>query len=195
LVNVDGSDISSPTMMLEDKYLVWRLKRSSEWALCRIYNRYETELLSLATSLLGRRDLAQDVLQDVFARFIESIDTCELTGSLKSYLATCVVNRTRDYLRKDRRRTGEPIETAHEVVSQRHGPLESVIEDEQHKRLVDALNELPCEQREVVLLHLQAGLRFREIARIQGISAKTAWSRYRYGLDRLRALLNGQMET
>jgi RNA polymerase sigma factor (sigma-70 family) len=182
-------------MTIEDRYLVWRLKRSSEWALCRIYNRYETELLSLAASLLGRKDLAQDVLQDVFVKFIESINTFELTGNLKSYLATCIVNRARDYVRRNRRRTGEPLEVADEVVSQRHGPLDAALKDEQLERLADALDELPCEQREVVLLHLQAGLKFREIARIQGISAKTAWTRYRYGLDKLRSLLDGQVET
>ena len=146
-------------------------------------------------SLLGRKDLAQDVLQDVFVKLIESIDTFELTGSLNGYLATCVVNRARDYLRRDRRRAGEPIDTANEVASRLCGPLDAVIEDEQKSRLLAALAELPDEQREVVLLHLQAGLRFREIARVQGISAKTAWSRYRYGIDRLRALLNGQVES
>jgi RNA polymerase sigma-70 factor (ECF subfamily) len=182
-------------MMLEDQYLVWRLKQGSPRALCRIYNRYETDLLTLARSLLGRTDQAQDVLQDVFVRFIESIGTFELTGSLKGYLVTCVANRARDYLRKDHRRMGEPLEAAHAIESRQHGPLEEVIADEQRQRLAAALAELPYEQREAVLLHLQAGLRFREIARVQGVAAKTAWSRYRYGLDRLRSMLNGQAET
>jgi RNA polymerase sigma-70 factor (ECF subfamily) len=181
--------------MLEDRYLVWRLKQGSPRALCWIYNRYETDLLTLARSLLGRGDQAEDVMQDVFVRFIESIDTFELTGSLKGYLVTCVANRARDYLRRDRTRTVEPIEVAEVVESQQHGPLQEVIADEQQQRLTAALAELPCEQREAVLLHLQVGLRFREIARVQGVAAKTAWSRYRYGLDRLRSMLNGQAET
>jgi RNA polymerase sigma-70 factor (ECF subfamily) len=58
-----------------------------------------------------------------------------------------------------------------------------------------ALAVLPDEQRETILLHLQAGLKFREIAHAQGTSAKTAWSRYRYGRDRLRSLLNGEVES
>jgi RNA polymerase sigma factor (sigma-70 family) len=95
--------------MLEDRYLVWRLKRGSAHALCRIYNRYESDLLTLATSLLGRTGYAEDVLQDVFVKFLESIDTFELTGSLKGYLAKCVANRARDYLRKDRGRISESI--------------------------------------------------------------------------------------
>ena len=69
-------------VMFEERYLVWRLKRGSAQALCRIYNRYEGDLLTLATNLLGRTGQAEDVLQDVFVKFIESIDTFELTGSL-----------------------------------------------------------------------------------------------------------------
>jgi RNA polymerase sigma-70 factor (ECF subfamily) len=180
--------------MLEDRYLVWRLKQGSPRALCRIYSRYENDLLTLAASLLGRADQAEDVLQDVFLKFIESIDTFELTSSLKGYLATCVANRARDYLRKDRRHAGESLETAQGAESRQHGPLQAAIVDEQRQRVIAALAELPDEQREAVLLHLQAGLKFREIAHAQGISAKTAWSRYRYGLDRLRSRLNGQAE-
>lgn len=180
--------------MLEDRYLVWRLRRGDSQALRGIYNRYETDLLTLARSLLGRTGPAEDVLQDVFVKFIESIDSFELTGSLKGYLAKCVVNRARDYQRRSRRRAGDPLEAAHEAASSQRGPLDVVLSDERRQRLIAALAELPEEQREIVLLHLHAGLRFREIAGMQGISAKTAWSRYRYGLDRLRSILNGQVE-
>ncbi len=87
------------------------------------------------------------------------------------------------------------METAQSVESRHEGPLQTAIVNEQQQRLVTALAELPEEQREAVLLHLQAGLKFREIAHAQGISAKTAWSRYRYGIDRLRSMLNGEVES
>jgi len=181
-------------MMLEDRYLVWGVKRGSEWALRRIYNRCETDLLTLAASLLGKTDQAEDVLQDVFMRFIESIDSFEITGTLKGYLATCVANRARDYLRKGRHRTSEPIEAARAVEAQRQDPLDAAIAGERRQRLGMALIELPYEQREAVLLHLQAGLKFREIANVQRVAAKTAESRYRYGLNRLRSMLNSEAE-
>jgi RNA polymerase sigma-70 factor (ECF subfamily) len=180
---------------IEDRYLLWRLKQGSPRALCRIYSRYETDLLTLATSLLGRADQAEDVLHDVFLKFVESIDTFELTSSLKAYLATCVANRARDYRRKDRRHAGQATETAQSAESRQHGPLQAAIVDEEQRRLVTALAALPDEQREAVLLHLRAGLKFREIAHNQGISAKTAWSRYRYGIDRLRSMLNGEVNS
>ena len=184
--------------MLEDRYLVWRLKRGSAQALCRIYNRYESDLLTLATNLLGRTGQAEDVLQDVFMKFIESIDTFELTGSLKGYLAKCVANRAWDYLRKDRGRGSETIADCRLRMADygiASSPVEAVIVEEQKQRLVAALAGLPCEQREAVLLHLQGGLKFREIANVQGVAAKTAESRYRYGIERLRSMLNGQVET
>jgi len=184
--------------MLEDRYLVWRLKRGSAQALCRIYNRYESDLLTLATNLLGRTGQAEDVLQDVFVKFLESIDTFELTGSLKGYLARCVANRARDYLRKDRGPGAETIaDFGLRIVDcgQVPSPVETVIVNEQQRRLVGALAELPYEQREAVLLHLQGGLKFREIANVQEVAAKTAESRYRYGIERLRSMLNGQVET
>ncbi len=181
--------------MLDDRWLLWRVKRGSARALRRLYGKYEADLLTLATSLLGRSDQAEDVLQDVFIRFIESVDTFELTGSLKSYLATCVANRARDLRRRERCRPAGPLEAAERVVSRQPGPLQRAIADEQRQRLGRALAQLPYEQQETVLLHLKADLTFREIGQMQDVSPKTAESRYRYGIDKLRSMLNGEAES
>ena len=179
--------------MLDDRWLLWRLKRGSARALRRLFGKYEGDLLTLATNLVGRADLAEDVLQDVFIRFIESIQTFELTGSLRGYLAKCVANRSRDLLRSERRRPTGPLEGAEQVVGSQPGPLQSVIADEQRQQLCSALAQLPYEQQEAILLHLQADMTFREISHVQDVPPKTAESRYRYGIDRLRSMLNGQV--
>jgi RNA polymerase sigma-70 factor (ECF subfamily) len=180
--------------MLEDRLLVWRLKQASGRAVRRLYDKYEEDLLTLAANLLGDAHQAEDVLQDVFMKFVESIDTFEVTGSLRSYLATCVANRSRDYRRRVRGWAGEPIEAAQRVESERQGPLARAVAGDQQQRLATALAELPHEQREAVLLHLQGSLKFREIAEAQNVSAKTAESRYRYGLNKLRSALNSEIE-
>ncbi len=181
--------------MLDDRWLLWRLKRGSARALRRLYNKYEADLLALAANLLGRSDLAEDVLQDVFLRFIESIDTFELTGSLKGYLATCVANRARDLLRRERCRPSGPLESAGHVATLEPGPVQRAIAGEQYQRISAALAELPYEQQEVVLLHLKADMTFRQIGHVQDVSPKTAESRYRYGIEKLRSMLNGQTES
>jgi RNA polymerase sigma-70 factor (ECF subfamily) len=69
-----------------------------------------------------------------------------------------------------------------------------VILTEQAKLLAQAVAELPQEQREVVLLRLKAGMKFRDVATLQHTSVNTVLSRYRYGLERLRSLLDGKVE-
>jgi RNA polymerase sigma factor (sigma-70 family) len=74
------------------------------------------------------------------------------------------------------------------------GPEQAAILIEETGRLHDAITELPDEQREVVLLRLKANLKFRDIARLQQTSVSTVLGRYRYGLDRLRSRLNGEVQ-
>ena len=65
---------------------------------------------------------------------------------------------------------------------------------EESIRISNALVQVPFEQREVVVLHLHGGMKFREIAKLQAVSTKTIQSRYRYGLEKLKTLLNGQVK-
>jgi RNA polymerase sigma-70 factor (ECF subfamily) len=179
--------------MLEDSILIWRFKRGSKEALCRIYEKYESDLLTLAANLLSEPSTAEDVLQEVFVRFVESIDKFELRGSLKAYLATCVANRCRDCIRKNQRHKTIAIDEAAQTVSDGNTPVQLVINSEELQRVSRALAELPYEQREVVVLHLHGDLKFKAIAELQEATIKTVQSRYRYGLNKLRSILNGEV--
>ena len=53
--------------------------------------------------------------------------------------------------------------------------------------------QIPYEQREVIILHLRTGMKFQQIAKLQDISINTVKGRYRYGLDKLRTILNGEV--
>lgn len=74
----------------------------------------------------------------------------------------------------------------------RTDPAELLAQKEEAAKLLLALGQLPVEQREVVVLHLNADMTFKEIAKTQEISINTAQSRYRYGVDKLRKLLSEQ---
>jgi len=175
--------------MLEDELLKWKFKRGSPEALSRIYEKYFDSMLTLAMGLLRRAEDAQDVVHDVFVSFARSADGFRLRGSLSGYLATCVVNRVRDRLRQDRRHAGRSgVEPS--ALSPEASPAERVIHSEQAQRLSAALASLPYDQREVIVLRLKGDMRFREIARLQGVPITTVQSRYRYGLDRLRSMLD-----
>jgi RNA polymerase sigma-70 factor (ECF subfamily) len=179
--------------VLEDRYLLWRLKHGSGEALCRIYKKYRDDLLRLAVSLANETTMAEDVVQDVFVAFLGGIDRFRLTGSLKGYLATCVANRVRNANRDQRRRRHSGLEEAGQLVAESACPDQWVICSEELERVAGALALLSTEQRETIALRLQGALKFREIAEFQGVPIKTALSRYRCGLERLRSLLNGEV--
>jgi len=175
--------------MVEDNILVWKFNRGSKDALRRIYEKYKDDLLGLAITLLRDRSLAEDVVHDVFVSFAGTVGSFHLSGTLKGYLSTCVANSARD-----RNRLRSPRNTELGVIeaagSNSEGPIENAIEIEESGELQDLLARLPYEQREVIVLHLHHEMRFREIAKALGISINTVQSRYRYGLYKLRSILN-----
>lgn len=178
---------------MEDTLLILRFKRGSTDALCRIYRKYEGVMLTVAAGLLGDVNAAQDAVHDVFVAFAQSPERLQLTGSLRCYLTTCVANLARDRLRAGRRQVAGR-QKAEPETDERTLPLSQVILDEESRQLADALATLPHEQREVLILHLKGALTFREIAGMQGVSTNTVQSRYRYGIDKLRAMLDGETD-
>ena len=179
--------------MLEDELLKLKFKRGNTEALAAIYDKYADYLLSIAVALLNDGGLAEDVLHDVFVRFARSVKSFRIRGSLKAYLAKSVINRSRDHMRQRGRRPVS-LDEARELQSCSAGPDSQMIIQEQSLRLTDALGQLRCEQREVVVLKVTGGMKFRQIAALQGISVTTAQARYRYGIDKLRSIFNDGME-
>ncbi len=174
---------------MEDKLLVLRCKRGDGDALRRIYEKYKRDLLILAVALLKDVSAAEDVVHDVFVSFVQGLGKFRLTGSLKGYLATCVANRARN-ASKAKRHQSVSLEEVQPVSSGLNNPHQSVVCNEELRQLSLATAELPYEQREVIMLHLQCGLSLKAIANLQGISVNTVKSRYRYGLDKLRAFFD-----
>ena len=179
--------------MLEDKLLVLKCRRGDKDAMCRVYDKYKNCLLTLARGLLSEQAEAEDVVHDVFVAFARSAKTFRLTGSLKGYLATCVSNRARDRIRARTRQAGA-LDSANPPIASPRSPEQQASEAEELTRLRQALRQIPYEQREAVLLHVKGQMKLRDIAKLQGISVSTAHGRYRYGLDKLRSLLNSEVE-
>ena len=65
---------------------------------------------------------------------------------------------------------------------------------EELERLRQAMAQIPYEQREVISLYMQGDLTFRKIAALQGVSINTVQGRYRYGIKKLRTIMNGELE-
>jgi RNA polymerase sigma-70 factor, ECF subfamily len=179
--------------MLEDKYLAWQLKKGSLAALRRIYEKYYDYLLTIATALLHDVSAAEDVVHDSFLKLSESAHLLNPRRSLKWYLVVCVSNRARDVLRA-RRSKAAGLDESLSLPSEACGPASAAIRNEEMQIIADALRQLPYEQREVVVLRTRGRMTFKAIAELRHVSIKTVQSRYRYGLDKLKTLLNGQVK-
>jgi RNA polymerase sigma factor (sigma-70 family) len=180
--------------MLEDTLLKLKFNHGDMDALRRIYEKYKDDLLKLAVALLNDISLAEDVVNDSFVNFAQSMGEIHLRGTLKSFLTTCVVNHARNVYRARQRKKVLGIDQAAEVTLDSIDPQQSAIFNEEYQRLNNAIGELPYEQREIIVLHHLSYIKFRTIARLQNIPVNTAKSRYRYGVNKLRKLLNNEME-
>jgi RNA polymerase sigma-70 factor (ECF subfamily) len=181
---------------LKDKLLIWKLNHGSEDAFCQIYEKYRDYMVRIAAGLLNDISTAEDVVQDVFLMFIHSAGKYQVRKSLKGYLTSCVVNKIRNLNRTKHGKESVSLDQAEPVaaVSDFKAPEQCVECDEEFQHLYKALAQLPYEQKEVVILHIQGRLKFKEIAKLQETSIKTTLSRYSYGLNKLRSMLNAEVE-
>ena len=179
--------------MLEDRLLLWRFKNGNADALCRIYEKYKSRLLRLASALLNDTDLAEDLVQDVFVSFAQSGERLRIGGNLRAYLATSVANRIRNRLRDDRGRQQSSLDSADTIASKENTPQQWAAYSEGMRKVNEALQEIPYDQREVVLLHVHGGMKFKAISQLQKVSINTVQSRYRYAVEKLRAALKEQI--
>ena len=180
--------------MVEDKLLIWKFKRGSSDALSRIYEKYKNNLLKIASGLSNDTAAADDIVHDCFVSLAQSPEKLRVNGNLKSYLATCVANRARNWNSAKQRRETASLNEADPAVSKSKRPEQWIIAGEQLTQLNDALAQISYEQREVIILHLQGEMKFRTIAKSQNVSINTVQSRYRYGLEKLRSILDSEAE-
>ena len=148
-----------------------------------LYNLYGDPLYRFLTAVLGSAEDAQDVLQETFCRFSRYSVRWALVRDPKAFAFRCARNEAHRFLEKRiSDRTGMNAFRPELVSAILRGP-----DNATEVRLGEALAGLPEEQREAVLLKEFEGLTFRAIGSACGISTNTAASRYRYGMDRLRA--------
>lgn len=179
--------------MLEDKLLVWKLKYGNQDALQRIYEKYKNDLLALAIALSNDKSLAEDIVHDVFVSFSQFAERFQLRSNLKSYLLTCIANRVRDINRANSQQAAH-LDEAKWIRADSNTPERLAASSEESRRISYAMAQLPYEQREVIILHLQGGMTFKAIAGSMDVSINTVQSRYRYGLDKLQLLLNDEVK-
>jgi len=131
---------------------------------------------------------AEDVVQDAFVRYWRRQRA--LGGDPQALLLTSIRRAAFDLARRNRRRSDRE-EMAERGSDDGESFFEPLAEADDRRRAIEAaLQRLPIEQREVLVLKIWGELTFDEIARQLGIPLNTAASRYRYALVALRRELS-----
>lgn len=157
-----------------------------------LYARHRGPLFRFLLGQLRDRPLAEELYQDVWQRVIAARAGWRPDAAFATWLYRIAHNRLNDHWRAQRHRPPAPadadLRTA--ALADPDDPEGLASREEVRRRLQEALDELPEDQREAVLLRLQQELSLDEIGRITGVGRETVKSRLRYALDKLRARLN-----
>lgn len=147
-----------------DVHLLARIAQREPRALEMLYERYATQVFSLALAMLRDRDQAADLTQEVFLLVWRHAAIYRPTGSARSWLLRLVRNRAIDEMRRARRRqlwrTAAPAELATHNTSLASELLDVIVQQE----VREAVAALPALHREALLLAFFHGLSHHEIA-------------------------------
>lgn len=179
------------TPEFSDNDLVLRVASGSESAFAILHNRYRRKLVNYVNLFVRRADVAEDIAQDAFIKAFRSLreGNYQENGKFVAWLMRIARNLVIDYYRKDSPITSMDNLAAdvklRNIVSD-DSPEKLIIRKQQHRHLRMLVEELPKEQKEVVLLRYFIGLSFKEIAEFTDVSINTALGRMRYAIINLK---------
>ena len=194
----------SPAALLPDadESLMLRYAAGDMAAFDTLYGRHEMGVWRFVLRSVRDPALADDLLQDVWFAVVRHAASYQPTARFKTWLFTMAHNRVVDHFRTARNHVsldgdadsgvegggagalGDRLEA-----DSGFGPVRQLQSREQAAALIEAVEQLPLDQREAFLLQAEAGMAVEEIARTTGTSFETAKSRLRYARNFLRQRL------
>ena len=185
LPRMNAADASDDVLML-----AWTAGDTSAFEL--LYARHRAPLYRFLLRQLRDNALADEFFQDVWQRVIAARHGWKPDAAFSTWLYRIAHNRLNDHWRGLKHRPPAPEDGDERAarVPDPTTPERELSEFEQRRRLQRAIEELPEDQREAVLLRLEQELSLDEIGAITGVGRETVKSRLRYALDKLRARLS-----
>ncbi len=152
-----------------------------------LVRRYQRAAYAVALGVTGKRQDAEDAVQESFLVALERLDDCRNPAKFAGWLLTIVRNRSRNLVRRESLRGGEQIPVSARTTDP--GPDRVAHLAALRRRLRAALDGLPEVQREIVLLHDLEGWKHSEIADRLGMPSGTVRSHLHFARKALRAEL------
>jgi len=172
-----------PSTPLADEELMEGFKRGDEASFVELYNRYNRRVFAYCMKMLGNRELAEDIFQEVFVR-ISRKRMAFISGSFAAWLFSIVRNLCLNAIRD--RVQHLPLEDAESVTQTAADEAEY---DESLELLRQGIEQLPPDMREPLILRVYNGLSYQEIAEVMQMKVPTVKVRVFRAKQRLQQLL------
>lgn len=178
-----------------DTELVQSFLKGNEFALQQLIYRYKDKIYTSIYMLVKDKYLAEDLFQDAFLKMIKNMRDGHYSeqGKFLPWASRIAHNLCMDHFRRAKSKIPVTLANGEDIMELLAGPDESSapkIEQRQTEQTLRKLMEqLPEEQREVIVLRVYGDLSFKEIAQLTDVSINTALGRMRYGLINLRRMI------
>lgn len=176
----------------DDRELVNLARQGNKEAFCRLMERYQILAERVALRMVGAVDTAQDLAQEAMLQAYISLGDLQKEESFRSWLYGIVMNVSKSYLREQNRRQRLDV-----VLDDEHpggsseDPQQAAVENELHRLVLAAIEDLPPAHRETALLYYYESLTLPEVAAITGASAGAIKIRLHRARNHLREKLRG----
>ncbi len=197
-----GDRVSPLRSEATDEELMIRFQSGDRSSLGLLVRRHKTRLYNFALRQLGSGPTAEEVVQDVFVRVVQSAAEFKHAARFSTWVYTIARNLCVDQMRKralrhhpsldepERGPDGDGASLGERTADGRANVERAAVSVEIRERVLAAVDALPEEQREVFLMREVGTLPFKDIAEIVGVPENTVKSRMRYALERLQAALS-----
>ncbi len=179
---------------LNDKDLILSYLQGDHKAFEVLLNRHRNKIYTSIYLFVKDSDLAQDIFQDVFIKIIDTLKKGKYNheGKFLQWAMRISYNMCVDHFRRSKRRTKVSASETFDifdVLETHEDTMETtIIKSEMHKKVRNLVDQLPPEQKEVVILRHYADMSFKEISQLTRVSINTALGRMRYALINMRKM-------
>lgn len=180
---------------LSDAILIKNYVGGDEIALATLIERHQAKIYGFIYSKIQDRDVCEDVFQDTFVKVIKTLKSKSYNeeGKFLPWVMRIAHNLVIDYFRKSKKMPMQRDNDEYSIfsfISDTSPNIESrIITEQVELDLSRIIEELPDDQKEVLVMRIYQDLSFKEIADLTGVSINTALGRMRYALLNLRKVI------
>ncbi len=183
-------------VQIDDPVLIQRYIKGDERALASLINRHNQRISSFIYSKVNDRGITEDIFQDTFIKVIRTLKkgTYNEEGKFLPWVMRIAHNLIIDHFRKNRRmpmyKGGDSFNIFSVMGDDKLNIEGQIIKDQIDCDLTALIEELPVDQREVLVMRIYKDMSFKEISENTGVSINTALGRMRYALINLRKIIS-----